>query len=162
MICLSGVSSDDLENVLNYVYNGEVQIYQDDLDRFLEVAQRLKLDGLLATEENQDQDLEDRKNVIVEDHNKLNEPESPRVLDIIKAKPEKITTSIERMVSISSADMNDINKEINEHIIKDGDKIFRCSLCGKTAKQKIHIQHHVETHMDGLEFPCQLCDKTFR
>ena len=38
----------------------------------------------------------------------------------------------------------------------------RCSLCGKRAKQKIQIQYHIETHMDGLEFPCKLCDKTFR
>ena len=30
------------------MYNGEVQIFQEDLDRFLNVAQRLKLEGLLT------------------------------------------------------------------------------------------------------------------
>ena len=58
--------------------------------------------------------------------------------------------------------MSNINERINGHITRDDDKNFRCTLCGKTAKQKIQIQYHVETHMDGLEFPCQLCDKTFR
>ena len=43
LICLSGVSSNYLENILEYMYNGEVQIYQNDLDPFLEIAQRLKL-----------------------------------------------------------------------------------------------------------------------
>ena len=47
LLCLDGVNSGDLENVLDYVYNGEVKIAQDDLDRFLNVAQRLKLEGLL-------------------------------------------------------------------------------------------------------------------
>ena len=50
LICLDGVNAEDLRNVLDYVYDGEVKIYQEDLDRFLSVAQRLKLEGLLADE----------------------------------------------------------------------------------------------------------------
>ena len=46
LLCLDGLSSKDLSNVLDYIYNGEVQIFQDDLDRFLAVAQKLKLEGL--------------------------------------------------------------------------------------------------------------------
>ena len=48
ILCLEGMSYQDLQNVLDYVYNGELKIYQDDLDRFLLVAQRLKLEGLLG------------------------------------------------------------------------------------------------------------------
>ena len=36
MLCLEGVNISDLNNILEYIYNGKVQIYQDDLDRFLE------------------------------------------------------------------------------------------------------------------------------
>ena len=43
LVCLSGVSSEDLNNVVDYMYNGEVQIYQEYLDRFLNIAQRSKL-----------------------------------------------------------------------------------------------------------------------
>ena len=50
LICLSGVSSNYLENILEYMYNGEVQIYQNDLDPFLEIAQKLKLAGLISEE----------------------------------------------------------------------------------------------------------------
>ena len=28
-LCLDGVSSNDLENILDYIYNGEVQLYQN-------------------------------------------------------------------------------------------------------------------------------------
>ena len=48
LLCLDGVSSTDLQNVLDYVYEGEVRIYQEDLDRFLNVAQKLKLEGLMG------------------------------------------------------------------------------------------------------------------
>ena len=51
LMCLEGLSKQDLENVLDYMYNGEVHIYQEDLDRFLTVAQRLRLEGLLESED---------------------------------------------------------------------------------------------------------------
>ena len=43
LLCLDGIKSDDLKNIMDYIYNGEVQIFQDDLDRFLSIAQKLKL-----------------------------------------------------------------------------------------------------------------------
>ena len=47
LLCLEGLSKQDIKNVLDYMYNGEVHIFQEDLDRFLTIAQRLRLDGLL-------------------------------------------------------------------------------------------------------------------
>ena len=54
LMCLEGLSKQDLKNVLDYMYNGEVKIYQEELDRFLSVAQRFKLEGLLESQENED------------------------------------------------------------------------------------------------------------
>ena len=51
LLYLSGVDSTSLGFVLDYIYQGEVQIYQNELDNFLEVAQKLKIEGLLSTEE---------------------------------------------------------------------------------------------------------------
>ena len=56
MLCLEGVSKQDINNMLDYMYNGEVQIYQDDLDRFLNVAQRFQFKGLLNIEKVEDDD----------------------------------------------------------------------------------------------------------
>ena len=51
MVCLSGVTSKELTNILDYIYNGELQIYQEDLDQFLQIAQRFQLEGLIQGEE---------------------------------------------------------------------------------------------------------------
>ena len=48
MIFLSGYKSKDLLLVMDYIYQGEVQILQTDLDRFLSVAQQLKIEGLIG------------------------------------------------------------------------------------------------------------------
>ena len=59
LLCLEGTTKNDLQNILAYIYHGEVQIFQDDLDRFLAIAQRLKLEGLL--EESVEQKFEGGK-----------------------------------------------------------------------------------------------------
>ena len=52
LLCLEGIDSDQLNKVLDYIYNGEVNINRDDIDRFLNIAQRLKLEGLMEVENN--------------------------------------------------------------------------------------------------------------
>ena len=47
MLCLSGVNKEDLKNILDFIYNGEIQICQDNLDQFLNIAQRFQLEGLI-------------------------------------------------------------------------------------------------------------------
>ena len=52
LICLEGVSSPELRNILDYMYNGETNIFQENLDHFLFLAQRLKILGLLQNDSN--------------------------------------------------------------------------------------------------------------
>ena len=47
LLYLSGIHSTNLSLILDYIYQGEVQIYQEHLDSFLEVAQKLKIEGLI-------------------------------------------------------------------------------------------------------------------
>ena len=43
------------------------------------------------------------------------------------------------------------------------DGVWTCLHCGKTtAQQKNNIRFHVETHMDGLCYTCNICNKDFR
>ena len=39
ILCITGVSSMELENVLDYAYHGEVKIFQEDINKFLDIAQ---------------------------------------------------------------------------------------------------------------------------
>ena len=48
LIYLTGMNSSELEHVLDYIYEGEVQLFQDNLDTFLNVAQKLKIKGLVG------------------------------------------------------------------------------------------------------------------
>ena len=167
LLCLDGISSTDLENILEYIYNGEIQIYQDNLDRFLSVAQRFKLEGLLnekPEEEVYDPMYENIKEEIplkkqTAKHDQLKAP---------KRSSRDLVTVDNVSVSVSSNEMEDIKNKINENLEKCEDGRFRCTLCGKisngTSRQcKQNIQRHIEsTHIEGISFSCILCEKTFR
>ena len=52
LLYLGGVSSVNLGFILDYIYHGEVKLYQEHLDSFLDSAQSLEIAGLLG--DNQD------------------------------------------------------------------------------------------------------------
>ena len=55
LLYLSGVDSKSLGFVLDYIYHGEVQVYQHELDIFLDVGQKLKIKGLESEEREEPQ-----------------------------------------------------------------------------------------------------------
>ena len=109
IICLEGLSSLDVRNMMDYIYNGEIQIFQDDLDRFLNVAQRFKLEGLI-NDPNADQ--EEKVNVKETEHFNNKETVFQDNLGFrTKTKPE----GHERVIAKASADINPANiSEVDE------------------------------------------------
>ena len=48
LVYLGGVSSQNIGFILDYIYYGEVNIHQENLDNFLESAQKLEISGLIG------------------------------------------------------------------------------------------------------------------
>ena len=69
LIYLRGFQSQDLLNILDFLYFGEAKIYQESLDSFLEIAEELKLKGLTGLTTS---DLE-QKEELVRGHDKIND-----------------------------------------------------------------------------------------
>ena len=49
VVYLRGISAKDLKHILDFIYHGEVNVAKDELDRFLEVAETLKVHGLTSS-----------------------------------------------------------------------------------------------------------------
>ena len=54
LLCLLDVSSQEMKNILDYIYYGETEIDKDNLDRFLSISKRLKIEGLTSLEHHQE------------------------------------------------------------------------------------------------------------
>ena len=157
IVCLQGISSSDLRNILDYVYEGEVKILESEIQRFLSVAQRLKLQGIGENEPTNKQTDEtsyfiDVKTTTVSVKDECQEQES---------NIGKVESQITPNIDISS----ELNQKMEENIVTNPDGSLSCFLCGKTsggAQRKGHMKQHMEIHMEGLTYSCPKCDKTFR
>ena len=170
LLCLGGISTEDLMNIMDYIYNGEVQIYQENLDRFLKVAQRLKLEGLIGgKDEDETDNLDTVKDEFVESKDdvsyisNVNELTRPEIM-VAKKKRETFA------VTTNAEDKTAINEQIYQYLEECSDGSFKCTFCGKTSNgnskkstQKYNIISHIETHIEGgISYSCPLCNKTFR
>ena len=163
LLCLEGTDQTDLKNVLDYIYFGEVQIFQEELDRFLNIAQRLKLQGMMedSNETKQDENEEKIENTLIDPENQP-EWQKPQQKKRTTMTREIETCEDKVILPMSSNDMAEVNEKINQSFEKVASEVYKCLLCDKVSKKSIDIKRHVETHLEGLSYPCQQCGKTFR
>ena len=175
LLCLEGITSSDLDNILNYIYDGEVNIYQDDLDRFLTIAQRFKLQGLLSNDAPDQQNQEDEGL-----HQAEEEPVSTyskqTLSPVIKAERQclreksfndkqlaTVLGNADFKTSLTEEEKDNLDEKVNQYVDRGEDGVFQCNLCGKSAKQKIVVKNHIEAkHLEGIQIPCPICGKIFR
>ena len=164
LICLEGLNQGDLNNVLDYIYHGELQIYQHDLDRFLGIAQRLKLEGLIGGDQHEDWDdtkaeniLEE--NVVKQDCNSLESIGENKMKRNVYGATEKPIISV---LGAGIHNMEDLDQKIEESFSKDSNGFFACHYCEKSSKNRGHLKEHVESHFEGLSFLCTFCDTILR
>ena len=48
---MRGMKSEDLVAILDFLYSGEANVYQENLDSFLVIAEELQLEGLKSSDE---------------------------------------------------------------------------------------------------------------
>ena len=160
VLCIEGLNERDLSNVLDYIYNGELHIYQKDLEKFLMIAERLKLDGVMGQETKREDEGDNSLTQEASEHN----VELPIAKNLVPAIKEP-KPSVRGMNKIKSEDLsfNELNEKIDEMIFWDTSSgLYMCKFCSKTGKIG-HMREHVEIHhVDGLQFPCKFCGKLYR
>ena len=161
---LHSVHSTLLQLILDYVYQGEVNVFQEQINQFLNVASNLKITGLQDSVRNEDSVKEypymnNEPNFETSDSNdeKIN----------MKNDPDKRRNDVHNIVPFVNYDGNtDTNmEELLEKIAGMTEKvngIYRCTVCQKSSKDRTNLGKHIESHIDGITLTCEFCSKKFR
>ena len=175
LLYLGGVSSQNIGFILDYIYYGEVNIYQEELDSFLDSAEKLEISGLIGGND-ESIDTRDEDQNLVSKMTKMSNKEEVLISDDTSSSLVNTTDSdvVKQKRQCSRAPTDDVTriyvgnmtpeeveaktKELYEKI----DGVWTCLHCGKTAAKACNIMFHVETHMDGLCYTCSICCKDFR
>ena len=56
----------------------------------------------------------------------------------------------------------EIMATVESMIEKLFDGSYACNMCDYTSKHKGHVRAHAERHIEGLEYPCNVCNKVYR
>ena len=168
LVYLPGVKSAYLNSIIDYIYDGEVQLYQDNLDDFLDVAHKLKIEGLIEGKNVKDEFVDAEAETFHQEQKWGQSDENTDSNIVAKNdivfKPRKTKyDEYEKTVSLVDQEYSkeDLAKVIDDLIIKDGGMSI-CKSCGKSSKWNKQIKHHVEMHIEGLSLPCPHCEQTFR
>ena len=172
LVFLSGVNSVNLGFILDYIYLGEVKLYQEQLDSFLESAQNLEIEGLLSNNQEKE-DFQVQGETELENGEQEtefnNKPiEGKHIISINEDIPANKRRQVARASknNISKIDVRGMtNDEIDNRMKELYQKIdgnWTCLECKYVAKQKTHILYHIETHVEGLSYTCNVCNQEFR
>ena len=170
LIYITDVSSTNLGFIMDYIYQGEVQIHQEQLDSFLDSAQKLKVEGLLSYETKQRDEFQEENESYMSTHmNEINEEQIKEEWDNNQDMASQSLVTSETKVDsgsrfryvLDSQTNSEVKSKIKE-ILTKSDGQLTCTVCGKIGNNNSNMQKHAETHIEGLSYPCEFCEKTFR
>ena len=161
MLYLDCVDVKEIKFMLDYIYQGEVQIHQEYLDRFLEIATKFKLSGLLSDgkeeEEVNETHCETEENEIL--YFKSDDEVSKNEKKIYK---ERSVRPISRHFDVNISSVAELDQKFEELIEKEVGGPFKCTVCEKKINNKKDMKRHLETHLSGLSYECSKCGRSFR
>ena len=191
VLCLPDTTSVELQMIMDYIYQGEVKIKQLNLQKFLAVANRLKLDGLMMTksefvdgpeeqldideyafvlQEAIDTEAEKSKalhSIELNNANEESENGNDYEEDEIKIENQSQHNNSKHLTLPENSTLEDIDKIILESIGRTDKGFWICKLCGKSqtnlrsGKNLTDMKKHVEWHLPGKPFTCKICEKNY-
>ena len=172
---MRGMKSEDLVAIMDFLYCGEANVYQENLDYFLAIAEELQLKGLMGKTHNDEVEVEEtpksRKKTVYKDE--IQSPKFPEPSPAQHVKQMAVTdydksVGIMALTSHISEGLQELDNKTNSMMVKTSNRsasgrlLYKCSLCGKEAPQT-NLRNHIEAnHLEGISVPCNLCEKSFR
>ena len=179
LIYMKGVNSDDLVAMVEFLYSGEANVDQRNLDDFLALADDLRLKGLNGTSEDKGGNTSYKGPPPPEVHETVNKPPSFRpIIDMANQSIINVNQNQpngnknERALALNNGSSHeDLDNQIRSMMKKSENNAAQgkgnakgkariCKVCGKEGEMTT-IQRHIEVnHITGFEHNCIVCGST--
>ena len=159
---------------MDFIYHGEVNIYQEDLDAFLNLAEELELKGLNASGTEKQQTIQVHKESMVL-KSRTHSPHRPFFKtdpsDKSKVNAKEPNISLDENIIVPAdfyaMKINTNNEELDQTIRSLMETIghgqYSCKACGKNTNHSGHMIEHIEGHhIEGATHQCNQCYKILR
>merc|ERR1712129_596491 len=174
LIYMRGLKSEDLVAMIDFLYFGEANLCQENLDSFLAVAEELQLKGLMGSGAEDKEAKEINPPLIKKKSSKpIQQSKKESLMPEIFSVDEKAETSPEGTVAVTdytvAADLQYLDDKIKSMMMFSenhaGGNMGRariCKVCGKEGGMN-DIKKHIEAnHITGVSHNCKICGITTR
>ena len=174
LIYMRGVKSADLAAIVDFLYLGEANVDQENLDNFLAIAMELQLQGLKGScDQNELKGLQ-RDPLHIKPNQKHT---TNQILSVQKAgsKESKIAIFKEERKENNTVSLPSNLEQLDETVksmMETSQSMFqsgrrqqqgkKCKVCGKEGRSTDIMRHIEVNHLEGVSIPCNLCDKIFK
>ena len=173
MLYLTGIEEQDIQNILDFIYLGEAVVAKSGIDRFMEVAEKFKISGLIEYKENihKDSFVQEKEEVEMTSHGNEMTKETNKdasidqllnfeeIYDEEEQKDMNVdmkTEDIEK--STARKEKDGITTRFDHYTVDEETRRFKCNDCGNTQKTAQNLKTHVMSKHQGIRFPCNVCD----
>ena len=179
IIYMRGVKAKELVAILDFIYYGEANIYQEDMNAFLALAKDLQFKGMSGAQDDTGDNVEyinrnpQRNSILGQEEFNLQAPkceESDTDTSVTFENIPNVPVNADDLVVPLDTNKEDLKAHLESMMVKaeDGEIKWICKVCGKSTQgknwghAKSNLRVHVETHMEGLSYPCNQCGKVSR
>ena len=149
LIYLKRITSHQLQHILNFIYNGEVSVAEEEVKLFLESGKELQIKG-----------LEEAFLTLPSDSQIKNREQHRENDDKTLAKDDILDESNVQLKIEIQTENSELDDQIQKMVLKTKGG-YKCNICGRisTKNRKQSLQRHAETHIMGMSLHCNQCDK---
>ena len=173
LVYMRGLKYEDLVSITDFLYHGEVNIHQENLDSFLGLADELQLKGLRKEKRKGEETYSPNHSLKSSKNHSNMAPVCPSN-DIFIQEEEIQNGDMEPKIeeetthnSQNIADLEELDQTVKSMMIfskhQSGKRHGRariCKVCGKEGPMR-NIMNHIEAnHMTNISIPCNYCGKT--
>ena len=164
LIYMRGFKSEMLSAILDFLYFGEANVREENLDSFLGLADELTLTGLTGTDKSKAAEIEPNLKKASLKKEKFQQSEK------LFGNEHLIPTESNTMVALdnNASTLDELDEKIKSMMTtadvrsSDGHKLSTCNICGKEAPSNKMPSHIEAKHITGVSHSCNICGKTSR
>ena len=181
LIYMRGVKSEDLLTIIDFLYCGQADVLEENLERFLAISKELQLKGF--TGKTDGSALIQRESVKMSLPKKVNKVKKKEANIFISSNilepscdEEIFANELETISDLTnsltnnpvSEDFQELEEKCKSMMEKTAKKqangypLYMCKVCGKEEIKSGMTKHIEANHVEGLSLPCTLCETTFR
>ena len=159
LLFLRNVQMKTLKSLINFIYLGHVEVEQEDLNEFLEVAKDFEIKGLSNGKNVQNKLSSTETDIMISNDNRLLEELKEEAEN--KCKEEEFTQEV-------TSDIKHVDGTFNQTdsletvawlpTLRDKTGNYPCNNCNYTATNTNRLKKHAYAVHEGVRYPCLHCE----